>query len=185
MTSFISSQKAWVAVGDVANWERGLENGIWGIVPGLQHHWERLEANDLVLFYCKAPISRFFGSGITRGKFRQTEPLWKEEIQEKRVIWPYRFEFDPVHLIPLQRWMKDGIPNRSFGLALQGGLNPVADFSKALQLQETLNARVTIPQIAQRKVLAERIREIGQIQRMVVESSYPVDDYTLVPTCIN
>jgi hypothetical protein len=27
------SDMAWVAVGDQANWEKGLESGIWGIVP--------------------------------------------------------------------------------------------------------------------------------------------------------
>jgi hypothetical protein len=31
--------QSWVAVGDEANWERGLENGIWGLVPKLKHHW--------------------------------------------------------------------------------------------------------------------------------------------------
>jgi len=30
---------AWVAVGDQMNWERGLENGIWGIVPALKRSW--------------------------------------------------------------------------------------------------------------------------------------------------
>jgi hypothetical protein len=33
------SDMAWVAVGDQENWEMGLENGIWGIRPELEHHW--------------------------------------------------------------------------------------------------------------------------------------------------
>ena len=36
---------AWVAVGDQANWEKGFENGIWGIKPELEHHWQRITRN--------------------------------------------------------------------------------------------------------------------------------------------
>ena len=45
-------EKAWVASGDEANWEKGLENGIWGLQPQLKHHWDRIDSGDLVLFYC-------------------------------------------------------------------------------------------------------------------------------------
>ncbi|MBW1741625.1 MAG: hypothetical protein JRJ42_10920 [Deltaproteobacteria bacterium] len=126
------SGKAWVAVGDMANWERGFENGIWGIVPELEHHWQKIQKYDLVLFYCIAPISRLFGAGIIRSKFKQTTPLWKEEVRENRVIWPYRFEFDVIHWIPLGQWKDLGIDNKNFNLAVLAGLNPVKEFSKAI-----------------------------------------------------
>jgi hypothetical protein len=41
-----SSGQAWVAVGDQATWERGIENGIWGIVPQLEGQWNKIERND-------------------------------------------------------------------------------------------------------------------------------------------
>ena len=31
--------QSWAAVGDEANWERGLENGIWGLVQKLENYW--------------------------------------------------------------------------------------------------------------------------------------------------
>lgn len=171
-------ERAWVAVGDQPNWERGLENGIWGIVPGLERHWQKLQAGDLVFFYCVAPVGKFFGAGIVRSKFRQTSPLWKEEIEANGVIWPYRFEFDPIGLIAIDRWHKEGVPNRLFNLAIQAGLSPIADLTKAMRLMEMLNIRAR-SEVLKRKALADRIFEIGQIQRMVVESAYPVDNYSL------
>lgn len=51
-----SSGQEWVAVGDQANWERGIENGIWGIIPDLESQRKKIERNDLLLVYCKTPI---------------------------------------------------------------------------------------------------------------------------------
>lgn len=166
--------KAWVAVGDQANWERGLENGIWGIVPQLAHHWQKAEKDELVLFYCKKPVKKFFGAGIIRSKFKQTNPLWKEEIQENRVIWPYRFEFDVIHLIPFGRWKSEGISNSEFNLAVLGGLNPVRNFSKAMKVLEKLNSAVAVTAVPGEE-FAAILYEIGRIQRMIVEREYPVD----------
>jgi hypothetical protein len=41
-------EKAWVVVGDEANWERGLENGICGLRSNLENNWKRIEAGALV-----------------------------------------------------------------------------------------------------------------------------------------
>jgi len=168
------SDKAWVAVGDQENWEMGLENGIWGIVPELEHHWQRITKNDIVLFYCKAPISRFFGSGIIRSKFRQTSPLWKEEIEQNQVIWPFRFEFDIVHLAPLSLWRTLGVPNKRYNLAVLAGLSPVADPEKAMKVLEALSEEAAVTPMP-RMDIAGVIHEIGRIQRMLVERDYPVD----------
>jgi hypothetical protein len=165
---------AWVAVGDQANWEKGFENGIWGIKPELEHHWQRITRNDIVLFYCVAPVSRFFGSGIIRSKFRQTNPLWKEEIQENRVIWPFRFEFDVVHFVPLALWRKLGVANTKYNLAILAGLNPVADLQKAMKVLDALSGQATVTAMP-RIDIAGIVHEIGRIQRMLVERDYPVD----------
>ncbi len=169
------SQKAWVAVGNIENWERGLENGIWGIVPELEHHWQRLKNNDLVLFYCKAPVKKFFGTGIIRSKFKQTSPLWREEIEAGKVIWPFRLEFDVVHLLSLDEWRQLGITNKIYNLPVLGGLNPIGDFSKAMSIVNALSevANVTV---AQKDNVVNLVYEIGKIQRMVVESRYPIEN---------
>ena len=64
------SGKAWIAVGDMENLELGLENGIWGIVPKLERHWRRIGENDLILFYCKAPINERRGRSESAGQDR-------------------------------------------------------------------------------------------------------------------
>jgi len=167
--------KAWVAVGDQENWERGLESGIWGLVPALDNHWGKIAPGDLVLFYCKAPVKGFVGAGVIRGSFRQTQPYWKEELAEGKVIWPYRFEFDVTHLIPFENWSSQAISNQEYNLAVLAGINPVKDISKALQVLDKLKFTVIQP-IEPEKGVAANIFEIGKIQRMIVESEYPVND---------
>jgi hypothetical protein len=165
---------AWVAVGDEANWERGFENGIWGLQPNLEHHWNRIQPGDLVLFYCVKPVKGFVGAGVIRSKFRQTEPYWKEELQSNQVIWPFRFEFDITHLLPLGRWQSQAISNKEFNLAILAGINPVAYPEKALQVLEKLQFTFVKPAEADEKI-SSTILEIGKIQRMVVESAFQVD----------
>lgn len=169
---------AWVAVGDEANWVRGLDHGVWGIVPELENHWTRIAPGDLVLFYCKAPVKKVFGAGAIRSKFRQTEPLWKEELDVGRCIWPFRFEFDPLYVLPLGSWHTSGVSAEQFSLPRNAGLNPVADPAKALQVCELLTKgmRVTVDE---ERDLGRVLSEIGRMQRMIVETSYPVDDFYL------
>ncbi|MBN2415248.1 hypothetical protein JXO52_05375 [bacterium] len=168
----------WVAVGDQENWVSGFENGIWGLVPKLENHWKRLQSGDMVLFYCKAPIKGFIGAGIIRSKFKQTAPYWKEELEENRIIWPFRFEFDLIHLIPHNQWQAQAISNGEYNLAKLAGLNPVADEKKALAILEQLQM-VTEKSVSFNKNISAQIAEIGKIQRMVVELGYHVDNQLL------
>ncbi len=169
--------QAWVAVGDEENWVRGLENGIWGLQPHLENHWNRIDRGDVVLFYCKSPVKGFVGAGVVRGKFKQTSPYWKEEIEAGNVIWPFRFEFDVTHLVRLGRWRAERISNHAFNLPRMAGLNPATDADMILAVLDKLKFTVVEPIAADKKVSAT-IFEIGKIQRMVVESKYPVDgDY--------
>jgi hypothetical protein len=170
--------KAWVAVGDAVNWERGFENGIWGLVPQLENHWQKMKSGDLVLFYCKIPVKGFIGAGIIRSKFRQTEPYWKEELSENQVIWPFRFEFDITHLIPMGSWRTHAISNKSLKMGIHAGLNSVPDIQKALKVLDALKFTVIEP-VKPEKEIAGIIFEIGKIQRMVVESDFPVDHDSL------
>lgn len=170
----MEKSNAWVAVGDEANWERGFENGIWGLRPALEHHWGKIRPNDLVLFYCKTPIKGFVGAGVIRTKFKQTKPYWKEELQNNQVIWPFRFEFDITHLLPLDGWKFQAVSNQAFNLAILAGINPVADPEKAFKVLEKLQFTVVKP-AKQEADIASTILEIGKIQRMVVEAPFPVD----------
>jgi len=170
--------QSWVAVGDQANWERGLENGIWGLIPKLENHWHKIQSGDLVLFYCITPVKGFVGTGIIRSKFKQDQPLWKEELQERTVIWPFRFEFDVTHLLPLGRWKSQAVSNKEFNLAILAGINPIVEAEKALRVLERLQFTVVKP-AKQEAEIASAILEIGKIQRMVVEAGYRIDGDSL------
>ena len=168
-------EHAWIAVGDQKNWERGFENGIWGLIPKHQNKWSRLQTGDLVLFYCTAPIKGFIGAGVIRSKFRQTTPYWKEELEAGRVIWPFRFEFDISHLLPLSNWPSQSVSNKPFNLAILAGLNPVPDPQRALRVLEKLQFAVIRPDTADKDTVTT-LFEIGKIQRMVVEIRLQVED---------
>lgn len=171
----MSPENAWVAVGDEENWVRGLENGIWGLQPQIENHWNKIDNGDVILFYCKAPIKGFVGAGVVRRKFKQTIPYWKEEIQANNVIWPFRFEFDVTHLISHSQWRTEKISNDQYNLARMAGINPVTDIRLAIAVLDSLKFTVVAPAAVDQKV-ATTIFEIGKIQRMVVEAKYPVDD---------
>jgi len=170
----MESVQPWVVVGNEKNWERGFENGIWGLVPPLEHHWLRITPGDLVLFYCVAPVKGFIGAGIIRSKFKQDRPFWEEEIRERRVIWPFRFEFDITHLLPIGKWHSQAVSNRPFNLPILAGINPVLDIQKALTVLEKLKFTIIKP-VKREAEIASTILEIGKIQRMVVETQYPVN----------
>ena len=42
-----------------------------------------------------------------RDKFRQDRPLWVDEIQADKVLYPHRFTFDIVSFIDEDRWASE------------------------------------------------------------------------------
>lgn len=87
----------WLVVGVEKNWKVAFEsNNIWGLKDfrELQSLWNMLRDGDGLLFYVSKPVHGIVGLGPVVIKFRQTKPLWPEEIKQQQVIWPLRFEFD-------------------------------------------------------------------------------------------
>ena len=92
----------WVLTGDRENWRRGISDRIWGVMAGLRckvSHADRV----FLFFYAKSPASRIFGTGIVRDKFRQDRPLWIDEVEVGKVLYPCRFTFDIVSFIDEDR----------------------------------------------------------------------------------
>lgn len=187
---------AWIATGDQANWERGLEQGIWGVVPSLENEWKKLKAGDLVFFYVKEPIGRVVGFGTVRTKFKQTEPLWKEELAEKRTIWPFRFEFDVGLCLPISEWNTEGVEPRPFHLPILAGLNHMRSFEVAerlitllkqtemgtlvsgkvpLLVKESTGTYEAAKQPSLHDELQSQLVEIGRAQRMFADPEFPIE----------
>jgi hypothetical protein len=63
-----------------------------------------LRDGDGLLFYVSKPVHGIIGFGHVVTKFRQTNPLWPDEIERDEVIWPLRFEFDIEYCLPPGLW---------------------------------------------------------------------------------
>ena len=68
-----------------------------------------MQPNDVILFYAMRQVAGVIGYGTMKTKFRQTQPLWPQEIAKGEVIWPLRFEIKVDHCIPPDRWESERI----------------------------------------------------------------------------
>jgi hypothetical protein len=158
----------------------------------LYPEWKALDRGDRVFFYVTAPVSGVVGTGSVGNKFVQDKPLWPDEMEAKRVIYPYRFEFDIVYLLEKDRWRNDRIKvpltvqelkrginlllqrsvdhleaalPREWGVELPGTSQPVPDLSK------NPTDRNAIPTHA---ATQEMLSEIGRMNRLISEKEYPI-----------
>ena len=100
-------QQFWLVVGSERNWKVAFENGnLWGLKDfrELRSLWNMLREGDGLLFYVSKPVHGIVGFGHVVTKFRQTNPLWPEEIKRNEVVWPLRFEFDIEYCLPPSLW---------------------------------------------------------------------------------
>ena len=100
-------QQFWLVVGTEKNWLTAFEIGnIWGVKDfrELAALWRMLREGDGLLFYVSKPVHGIVGVGHVETKFKQTIPLWPEEIRKNEVLWPLRFEFGVEHCLPPHLW---------------------------------------------------------------------------------
>jgi len=166
-----------MAVGTQENWKEAFEKGnIWGLRERQKRHWSALEEGDMVLFYVMRPVAGIIGYGIVKMKFRQTQPLWFEEIDKNEVIWPLRFEFNVVHCLPPDKWKTDKITSELLryktGVGFQQLDSPLAQ-EIILKFQgrqiEEMEEQIS------HKDMIQKLIEIGKLQNYIAEGEYPFD----------
>mgnify|MGYP001128391279 CR=1 FL=1 len=169
----------WMAVGSPSNWMEAFEKGnIWGLTVRQRRLWESLAKADTVLFYATHPISGVIGYGMVQTKFRQSEPLWPNEIAQGKVIWPLCFEFNVEYCLPPKEWKTRTVT--SDVLKLKAG--------RGFQLLEDALARQVISQFlpvselkqvkrpaSLHEALKQKLIEIGKLQGYIAESEYLFD----------
>ena len=166
-----------MAVGSVDNWNEAFRLGnIWGLEPKRLKLWESVQLNDVLLFYTMRPVAGVIGYGTIKTKFRQTQPLWPEEITKGEVIWPLRFEINAGYCLPPNRWEMDRVSSEV--LRFRAGLS----FRK---LDSTLGLEVIskfkehreeeVEQPSAHKELKEKLVEIGSLQNHIAEEEYSFD----------
>jgi hypothetical protein len=114
----------WLVIGSVQNWETALSQPvpIWGLKPAHKVAFDSLQPGDTTWFYATAPVSGVIGLGLVKDKyFDKNNPIWPDELKEKKVIWPYRFRIQVLKVIVSQRWTHERVEIRDFGLVWQNG----------------------------------------------------------------
>ena len=188
----------WLVVGSPHNWKTAFEHkNIWGLKRTQRHLWESLNEKDALLFYVTSPVSGIIGHGTVRMKFHQDQPLWPKEIEERKVIWPLRFEFDVERCLPFDKWQTSRIASSE--LLPRGGFQALShDVARQLVLKLTslpkgyrvkTPASVSVAEIAPpytlepqqavevplHKELQNKLVEIGKLQGFLAEAEYPFD----------
>lgn len=100
-------QQYWLIVGSEKNWHVAFaSNNLWGLKDfrELRSLWNMMREGDGLLFYVSKPVHGIVGFGNVGAKFKQTNPLWPEEIKRNEVIWPLRFEFNVEYCLPPTLW---------------------------------------------------------------------------------
>lgn len=167
----------WMAIGTLGNWKEAFEKGnIWGLRERQRRHWNALQEGDVVLYYVMRPVAGIIGYGTVTTKFRQTQPLWSEELSKNEVIWPLRFEFDVEHCVPPDKWETDKITSELLRYKTGIGFQQL-DSSLA---QEVIS-KFEEPHVEEleepvsHKEIKEKLIEIGKLQDYIAEREYPFD----------
>lgn len=185
--------KYWSLSGSLENWDTGISGNIWGVREGLKDKWEKLSKNDILIFYVTSPVSGVIGIGKVENKFIGKEPLWPDEIERNEVIYPYRFEFKVLYVLPQPTWKEKKIPIAGLRIGYQAGLNPVSiEATKALfeKINSLWNVNFLhiiegVPKIAEEKPkglheeLKEKIKKIGEWEGFISEKEYRMDTQKL------
>jgi hypothetical protein len=189
-------QQFWLVVGSQNNWKIAFENNnIWGLKDfrELRSLWNMLREGDGLLFYMSKPVHGIIGFGNVVTKFKQTNPLWPEEIKRNEVIWPLRFEFDIEYCLPPSLWKSNKYTSKDLQLISRMVFQcyPVEEVNKAriaLGLKPLIEASleplteleiITEPGMVKHDDVQAYLAEIGRIQGYIADEEYPLDGMLL------
>ena len=179
----------WILVGNAENWRVALREGsIWGVTETYQRLWEKLRGDDILLFYCKAPVGGLIGVGRFAKAFKQDSPFWPDERRAKRVIFPYRFEMNVDYVLPEKQWQSEALGHATLGLTrgyIAKGLNPLHNDEILSRIdfatKERFGLAIISPPISRalpsldHAGVQEMLVELGSLQRFLSHREYPMD----------
>lgn len=189
-------QQFWLVVGSDRNWKVAFENNnIWGLKDfrELKSLWNMLREEDGLLFYVSKPVHGIVGFGHVVTKFRQTSPLWPEEIRKNEVIWPLRFEFDIEYCLPPSLWKSHKYTSHDLQMIsrmvfqcypleevntarIALGLKPLIETAP---LPSTQLSVTTEPAVINHNEVKAYLAEIGRMQGYIANEEYPLENTRL------
>jgi hypothetical protein len=167
----------WLAVGTIENWKEAFEkSNIWGLRNRQRRRWDALQEGDGVLFYVMRPVAGIIGYGTVKMKFRQTQPLWSEEINKNEVIWPLRFEFDVEYCLPPDKWETDKITSELLRYKTGVGFQQLDSLTAQEFISKFKERHVEeLEETVSHKEIKQKLIEIGKLQNYIAEGEYPFD----------
>jgi hypothetical protein len=189
-------QQFWLVVGSEKNWKVAFENkNLWGLKDfrEVRSLWNMLREGDGLLFYVSKPVHGIVGFGHVVTKFRQTNPLWPEEVKRNEVIWPLRFEFDIEYCLPPSLWKSNRYTSRDLQMISRMVFQcyPVEEVNAArvaLDLKPIVESNASpvtelsitndVVQIKHDDVKTY-LAEIGSIQGYIADEEYPLESTRL------
>ena len=192
------SLKYWILSGSAENWVTALEENIWGVREGnLVKSWEKISNGDILFFYCLSPISGLIGYGKCQAKFKQDKPLWPDEIRENKLIYPYRWQFESIYVLPRYKWETAGITlGGKIKIGFRAGLNRVKNQVSIELLNEKINMEwqskvidgpmsvfleeaILVKAPNQHNQLKKLLMKLGDLKGFIVEEEYRMDGQRL------
>jgi predicted RNA-binding protein len=183
--------KVWICSGSPKNWGTAFLTNMWGVKEKFRRLWEKLEKDDILIFYVSSPIKGFVGVGRLKNKFKQSTPLWPEEIKENRVIWPYRYEFSIEFALPSYEWKVKKVSITGLKLPIKAGLNPVKNLEETRLLLKRMDEawgtelvrligefpeKFKVRKVSTHEEIKEKLMELGRIEKYYVEKEYRFSD---------
>lgn len=167
----------WMAVGTIENWKEAFEKGdVWGLREKLKHRWEALQEGDVILFYVMRPVAGIVGYGTVKTKFRQTQPLWSEEVDKNEIIWPLRFEFNVEHCLAPDEWETKMLTSELLRFKANLSFRQL-ETSLAEEIVSKFKERPVeeLEEPVSHKEIKAKLIEIGKLQDYIAEGEYPFD----------
>jgi hypothetical protein len=168
--------------GNLPNWITGIERKVWGLREHFTPAWNTLKPGDFLYFYVAAPIRGIIGFGRVITKFRDEMPLWSDEIEQRRPIYPLRFEFEITKALDASRWPRDRVPAKDLGVVVQSiGRIPGNTASKLLARIAAAWSDPSGQLIAEEpsSSLHEQTKtllvDVGRMRQFLAEEEYPLD----------
>jgi hypothetical protein len=182
----------WLIVGSEKNWKVAFaSNNLWGLKDfrEMRSLWNMMQEGDGLLFYVSKPVHGIVGFGHVGAKFKQTNPLWPEEIKRNEVLWPLRFEFDIEYCIPPSLWKSKRYTSHDLQMVSRMVFQcfPITEVNTArlaLGLEPIIeSAPITTGDIystgesvdINHDDLKSYLSEIGRLQGYVVDEEYPLE----------
>ncbi len=185
-------------LGPESSWRTAFEQGgIWGVKDLLYPEWKALEPGEIIFFFAtKKPISGVIGVGKVQNKFVQDKPLWPDEIEIGKVIYPYRFEFQIDYALEQTRWRTDRLKTPLTIQEMRRGICLLmprtveflysafrSRFNHEIIVNEQQSVRLSEPQIAgfgqSHKAIQDMVFQVGRLNRLISEKEYPMEDERL------